>query len=287
MKNSKPCRCRVRLISARFFGPDMSRPLTSLSLTVVVTAAAALVVVPAVEGADAQGMPAEPGMILVHDNGDFNTQAFYPNGTFAFDHWLDEIGWYNPVAIHPNGRIALTGYVNDAVTVFHPNGTFAFSFGSLGLEPGELYSISSVAVDPSPSGGFIVGDVRGIHAFHPNGTFAFPFEPGYNEGVNREVAVSSDGRVFAANGRLVDVFHPNGTFAFAFGPNGTFTEGAVYERDLFDFITGITVGPDDRVFVFGFSTGEVYHPNGTFANTTFPVNGEISAVGSDGRGSHA
>ena len=99
----------------------MSRPLTTLSLAVVVTAAAALVVVPAVEGADAQSMPAEPGMIIVSDA--YGGKALYPNGTFAFGHWL---GTYVPtyrglVDVGYDGRIVSSWPGAHVVQVFPVN----------------------------------------------------------------------------------------------------------------------------------------------------------------------
>ena len=268
----------------------MSRPLTTLSLAVVVTAAAALVVVPSVEGADAQGVSAEPGMILVSDSGYWRAQAFHPNGTYAFHHWLSERE-PTPIAIQPDGDFVIATWDGAFVHVYDPNGTRVFSFGELGLDPGEFSGIVGVAVDPSNGRIFVRDYGHGIQAFHPNGTYAFQFESvdcsGRHMAVDRHMAVGHDGRVFTQCGGLVGVFHPNGTYAFTFGLNGTIALGHVVEDVADVSVGGIAVGPDGRVFVQDSSRIHVFHPNGTlshsFTGASDDPYGVSFAVGPDGR----
>ena len=272
----------------------MSRLLTVLSLAVAVTAAAALVVVPAVEGADAQavyarGVPAEPGMILVSGSGYWPTQAFHPNGTYAFHHWLRE-SWSTAIAIQPNGDFVIAPQDGALVQVYDPNGTRVFSFGELGLDPGELASIVGMAVDPSNGRIFVRDAGHGIQAFHPNGTYAFQVESAGCSGsgsVDKNMAVGHDGRVFAHCDGLVAVFHPNGTYAFTFGLNGTIALGRVFEDVGDASVGGIAVGPDGRVFVQNGSRIHVFHPNGTlshsFTGASDDPYGASFAVGPDGR----
>ena len=267
----------------------MSRPLTTLSLAVVVTAAAALVVVPEVEGADAQRMPAEPGMILVSGGDYLDAQAFHPNGTYAFHHWWRG-DYHRPIAFQPNGDFVIAARYGTLVQVYDPNGTRVFSFGELGVDPGELIDIRGVAVDPL-NGRIFVRDGGAIEAFHPNGTHAFQFEfvdcRGRDAPLAHHLAVGHDGRVFAQCGGLIDMFHPNGTHAFTFGLNGTIALGRVFEAVADVSVGGIAVGPDGRVFVQDSSRIHVFYPNGTlshsFTGASDDPYGSSFAVGPDGR----
>ena len=266
----------------------MSRLPLVVSLAVV--AAAALVALPAADVGAAYAVQAEPGMILVWDLGSSRTQAFYPNGTFALDHWLSYFD-STDVAFYPDGRLVRVEAGGSSVHVFYPNGTRMLSFGTLGLDPGEFRSIRTVAVDPSPDGLIFIRDRgHGTQAFYPNGTFAFPLEAGLRgTHLYDRIAVGLDGRIFTAGGYgPVDVHYPNGTWAFAFGPDGLVT-GPIVADEVFDNdVPNVAVGPDGRVFLLTdegrSSSVRVHYPNGTFDHSFGSwARTSTFAVGSDGR----
>ena len=247
-------------------------------MTLAAAAALLAVLVPMAEPPTVHaqlGGSAEPGMIVALDSGNGRFQAFYPDGTFAFQFAAGRD--VNSIDVGPDGMIIVSRHYD--VEAYHPNGTYAFRVAEHGHGVGSVRTGPEAAV--APDGRIVVAGNHRIQVFDPDGTFASVF------GLHRDVVVSDralswvviavdiapDGRIVVLDGaqqsgshdrNYVRIFHLNGTPALSF-PVGHSHFPAL----------DLAVAPDGRIVVVASSDyGErsyvsVYRPlpNGTFSYT--------------------
>ena len=222
------------------------------------------------------GGSAEPGMIVAHDIGNDRFQAFYPDGTFAFQ--FADVRSVHSIDVGPDGMIIVSS--DHGVDAYHPNGTFAFQVAAgYGHGVGSVRHGQDAAV--APDGRIVVAENYRIQVFEPDGAHASVF------GLHRDVVsdralswvvvavdVAPDGRIVVLDTaqssgshdrNYVRIFHLNGTPALSFPVGHSY----FVARDL-------AVAPDGRIVVvslsdYGGSSSyvSVYRPlpNGTFSYT--------------------